>query len=84
MQGFELLKQHRGDKNIFDTWLKDFESTLDGKRKLRRSDSMDDYKKFGVHIPSDSHLVEYCVSGCIQKKGVMFLILVLCRYQISV
>lgn len=62
MQGFELLRQHRQDFGIFDSWLKDFEHTLDGRRKIGRSGSIDDFKKTGVYVPPDSHLIEYAVS----------------------
>ncbi|KAG1461927.1 hypothetical protein G6F56_005619 [Rhizopus delemar] len=63
MQGFELLRQHKNDIGIFDSWLKDFENTLDGKRKISRSGSVDDYQKLGVYVPPDNHTVEYSVSN---------------------
>jgi hypothetical protein len=62
MQGFENLRQHRQDFGIFDSWLKDFEHTLDGTRKTGRQNSIDDYHKLNVYVPPDSHLIDYCVS----------------------
>lgn len=62
MQGFEALRKHRQDFGIFDSWLKNFENALDGRRKISRSGSVDDFNKLGVHVPPDSHLVEYAVS----------------------
>lgn len=61
MQGFEFLRQHKNDIGVFDSWLKDFENTLDGKRKISRSGSVDDYQKLGVYVPPDNHTVEYAV-----------------------
>lgn len=72
MQGFELLRKHRQDFGIFDSWLKDFEHTLDGRRRIGRSGSIDDYKKTGVYVPPDSHLVEYAVSSIIFLSAIMF------------
>lgn len=63
MQGFEALRQHRKDFGIFDSWLKNFEHTLDGTRRVGRSNSIDDYHKVNVYVPPDSHLVEYCISN---------------------
>ncbi|KAI9249024.1 armadillo-type protein, partial [Sporodiniella umbellata] len=63
MQGFEQLRQHKNDIGIFDSWLKDFENTLDGKRKISRSGSVDDYQKLGVYVPPDNHIVDYSLSN---------------------
>jgi hypothetical protein len=70
MQGFELLRQHRKDLGIFDAWLKDFEHTLDGTRRVKRSNSIDDYHKLNVYVPPDSHLIEFCVS-VVQEKRIL-------------
>lgn len=62
MQGFELLRQHRRDFSIFDSWIKDFEHTLDGTGRVGGPISTESFHKVNVYVPPDNHLIEYCVS----------------------
>lgn len=60
--GFELLKQYKKDISIFDTWLKDFEKTLDGRGRMGSLvGAHEDLKKLGIYNAPDKHLMEYAV-----------------------
>ncbi|KAG0177062.1 hypothetical protein DFQ29_005302 [Apophysomyces sp. BC1021] len=64
LRGFELLRQHRKDLNIFDEWMKDLEYTVDGRGKMGSLvGAHDDLKRLGVYNAPDNHLMEYALSN---------------------
>ncbi|KAI8971225.1 formin homology 2 domain-containing protein [Pilobolus umbonatus] len=63
MQGFELLRQHKQDLRVFDSWLKDFESTLENRHKPNYVGTLDDNHRLGVYVPPDSHITDYAISS---------------------
>ncbi|ORZ06045.1 hypothetical protein BCR42DRAFT_427576 [Absidia repens] len=66
MRGFEMLKQYTKDMGLFDAWLKNVESALDGRGRMGSLvGAHDDLKKLGVMNAPDKHLMEYAVSNMI-------------------
>lgn len=57
------MKQHKKEMGIFDSWLKDLETTLNGRGRMGSLvNAHEDLKKIGVFNAPDKHLMEYAVS----------------------
>ncbi|CAO3592005.1 unnamed protein product [Absidia cylindrospora] len=66
MRGFEMLKQYTKDMGLFDAWLKNLETALDGRGRMGSLvGAHDDLKKLGVMNAPDKHLMEYAISNMI-------------------
>lgn len=62
LRGLELLQHTRHDFGLFDSWLKDFERTIDGRGKMGSMvGATDDFKRMGMFNTADNHLMEYAV-----------------------